>query len=103
MSFFSSMRLLDAHTGVERAVEDVAVLDVAQLGAHERATLAWLDVLELDHLEQPVVELEGDSVLQVVGGDGGHGESFGDAVSTRHPLSVTTTRSSTRMPPNPSR
>ncbi len=71
--------LLDADAGVEGAVEDVAGLQVAQLGAHERAALAGLDVLELDHLEQAVVELEGDAVLQVVGGDGRHGESLGDA------------------------
>src|SRR3954447_22178395 len=96
-------RLLDSDTGVERSIEHIARLDVAQLGAHERAAFAGLDVLELDDLEEPVVELQCDSVLQVVGGDGGHGESFGDAVSTRHPLSVTTTRSSTRIPPNRSR
>ena len=60
-------------------------LHVAQLGAHERATLARLDVLELDDLEQAVVELERDPVLQVVGGDGRHGESLGDAVSARQP------------------
>jgi hypothetical protein len=42
---------------------------VADLGAHEGAALARLDVLELDDLEQPVVEFEGDSVLQVVDGD----------------------------------
>ena len=37
-------RLLDADAGVERAVEHVARLDVAQLGAHECAALARLDV-----------------------------------------------------------
>ena len=36
--------------------------------------LARLHVLEVDNLEEPVVELEGHAVLQVVGGDGGHGE-----------------------------
>jgi hypothetical protein len=30
-------------------------------------------VLEIYHLHQIVVDLEGDSGLQVVGGDGGHG------------------------------
>ena len=90
-------------TPVERAVDDSAVLEVAQLAAHERATLAGLDMLELDDLVEPVVELEGDTGLQVVGGDGRHGESLGEAVSTRHPSLVTTTRSSTRIPPKPSR
>ena len=48
--------------------------DVRQLGAHEGPALARLHVLELDDGEQAVVELQGDAVLQVVGGDGRHGE-----------------------------
>ena len=96
-------RLLDPDAGVEGAVEDVAVLQVAQLGAHERAALAGLDVLELDDLEQAVVELERDPGLQVVGGDGRHGVSLGNRVRIRQPVSVTSTRSSMRKPPNPTR
>ena len=77
MSWRVEDRLLDPDAGVERALEHVAGAQVAQLGAHERPALAGLDVLELDDLEQPVVELERDPVLQVVGGDGRHGASFG--------------------------
>ena len=95
--------LLDADTRIEGAVDDGARAHVANLGTDERAALARLDVLELDDLEQDAVQFEGDPVLQVVGGDGGHGESFGDVVRTRHPSLVTTTRSSTRTPPKPSR
>jgi hypothetical protein len=76
-------RLLDTDTGVERAVEDVARLDVAELRADEGAPLAGLDVLELDDLEQAVVELERDPRLQVVGGDGRHGSSLGVLVRIR--------------------
>ena len=78
-------RLLDPDAGVEGAVEHVAVLHVAQLGAHEGAALAGLDVLELDDLEQAVVELERDPGLQVVGGDGRHGVSLGNSVRIRQP------------------
>ena len=95
--------LLDADAGVERAVEDVARADVAQLGAHERTALARLDVLELDDLEQAVVELERDPGLQVVGGDGRHGASLDRWVSRRPPSAVTATRSSMRTPPKPPR
>ena len=62
-------RLLDLDAGVERLVDHRPVADVADLGAHEGAALAGLDVLELDDLEQAVVEFEGDPVLQVVDGD----------------------------------
>ena len=96
-------RLLDADPGVERALEHGTGAHVAQLRAHEGPTLAGLDVLELDDLEQAVVEVQRDAVLQVVGGDRGHGESFGSVVSVAQPVAVTETRSSMRTPPKPSR
>src|SRR5665213_648236 len=58
-------RLLQAFVRPVRALDDGPGTGVAQLGAHERATLARLDVLELDHREEPVVELYGDAVLNV--------------------------------------
>ena len=58
----------------EGLVEHRAVLDLAQLGAHERAALAGLDVLELDDLEDRPVDLDVGAVLELVGGDHG-GES----------------------------
>ena len=59
-------RLLDALVGAERALDDRLVPQVPELGAHEGAALAGLHVLELDHLEQPVGEVERHPVLQVV-------------------------------------
>jgi hypothetical protein len=79
MSFLSSSACSTRTPALKVLVDDVApLLQVAQLGTDEGTTLAGLDVLELDDLEQAVVELERDPVLQVVGGDGGHGESLGD-------------------------
>ena len=60
--------------GPEGLVLDRAVLDLAQLRAHERAALARLDVLELDDLEDRPVDLDVGAVLELVGGDHG-GES----------------------------
>ena len=59
MSRLSSDGLLDPLAGAEGAVEDGAGAGVLQRGAHERAALARLDVLELDDGEQAVVELRG--------------------------------------------
>jgi hypothetical protein len=44
----------------------------ARLGAHERAALAGLDVLELEDLEDGAVDLDVVSVLELVGGDRGN-------------------------------
>src|SRR4051794_21285855 len=59
---------IDLGAGVEGAVDDLAGQQVLELGADERATLARLDVLELDDVPQHAVEVEGHAVLQVVGG-----------------------------------
>ncbi len=96
-------RLFDSHTRVERALDHCTGTDVAQFGAHERATLAGLYVLELHHAEQSLVQFEGDAVLQFVGANCRHEMSFGESVSMSQPVSVTTTRSSIRTPPSPSR
>ena len=65
--------LLELLAGPERAVDHGAGAHVLQRGAHERAALAGLHVLEVDDLEQALGQVEGHAVLQVVGGDGGHG------------------------------
>ena len=90
MSFLSSSACSTRMPALNVRSRTLPLLQVAQLRADERAALAGLDVLELDDLEQAVVELERDPVLQVVGADGRHGESLGEAVSTRHPVLVTT-------------
>ena len=69
-------RLLDLDSGVEGLVNYCAVANIADLGADERPALAGLYVLEFDDLEQPVVEFESDSVLQVIDGDLRHVRSF---------------------------
>jgi hypothetical protein len=43
----------------------------AQLGAHERAALAGLDVLELEDLEDRAFDLDVAAVLELVRGDHG--------------------------------
>src|ERR1700730_8529316 len=60
--------LLDAHPGVEGPVDDLARHHVLQLGAHERAALAWLDVLEVHDIPELAVEVEGHAVLEIIGG-----------------------------------
>src|SRR4029077_4604672 len=57
---------LDA--GVEGPVDNLAGQDVLQLGTHEGAALARLDVLELDYGPELPVEVQRHAVLQVVGG-----------------------------------
>jgi hypothetical protein len=59
---------LDLGAGVERAVDDLAREDVLELGAHEGAALAGLDVLELDDGPELAVEVEHEAVLEVVRG-----------------------------------
>src|SRR5690606_35269526 len=75
-------RPLHALAGTEGALDDRAVADVLERGAHERAALARLDVLELDQGEEPVVEVDGHPVLEVGGGDLGHG--YRPVCSARH-------------------
>ena len=55
--------------GPEGLVDHRAVLDPAQLGAHEGAALARLDVLELDDLEDLAVDLDVGAVLELVGAE----------------------------------
>ena len=64
--------LLELLVGPVGAVDDGAGADVLQLGADEGAALARLHVLELDDGEEPLGEVEGHAVLQVVGGDRSH-------------------------------
>jgi hypothetical protein len=54
-------------TGPERPVDHRAVRRPAQLRAHERATLAGLDVLELEDLEDSAFDLDVIAVLELVG------------------------------------
>ena len=58
--------------GPEGLVDHRAVARPLELGAHERATLAGLDVLELDDLVDDPVDLDVGAVLELVGAD--HGE-----------------------------
>src|SRR5207302_9691373 len=93
-------RLLDLLVGAEGPLQHGPGAHVLQLGPYEGAAFARLHVLELDHGEQPLGEVEGHAVLEVVGRDG-HAltRSFGDLVSARQPSGVTTTVSSIRTPP----
>ena len=93
----------DLLVGAERAVDDRAGADVLELGAHERAALARLHVLELDDVHEPLGQVERHAVLQVVGGDAHSTRSFGVRVSGSEPAAATTTVSSIRTPPMPGR
>ncbi len=57
---------VDLDPGVEGLVHDLAGQHVLQLRAHESAALAGLDVLELHHCPELAVEVEDESVLQIV-------------------------------------
>src|SRR5262249_38134600 len=102
--------------GTEGALEHRAARDLLELGAHERATLARLHVLELDDGHETLGrQVQRHAVLQVVGGDAqgtasgdGSGDGqmmscFGNAVRGSAPSGVTTTVSSIRTPPTPGR
>ena len=56
---------LDLHAGGERILQDVAVLQVAELGLHESGALARLHVLEPNDLARLTVVLEEKSVLKI--------------------------------------
>ena len=58
-------RLFQALVRSVRSLDHRAGTRVAQLRSHERATLARLDVLELNDREESVVELYGDAVSDV--------------------------------------
>src|SRR6201999_2830764 len=55
--------------GAEGFVDHGAVLEPPQLGPHEGAALARLDVLELDDLPDLAVDLDVRAVLELVGAD----------------------------------
>ena len=57
---------VDLRPGVERPVDDLARQHVLELGTHEGAALARLDVLELHDGPQLPVEVEHQAVLQLV-------------------------------------
>src|SRR5690606_19391315 len=59
---------VDLGAGVERLVVGPTGHDVLELGAHERAALARLDVLELHDGPELSVEIQDDAVLDVCGG-----------------------------------
>ena len=60
-------REVDLGAGVEGAVDDLAAQHVLHLGAHERAALAGLHVLELDDVPELSVEVQHAAVLDVIG------------------------------------
>ena len=64
---------LELGTGVAGILDHAAGLQILGLVAHEGATLAGLDVLELDDGVDLVLDLETHAVLEVGGGDGCHG------------------------------
>ena len=59
---------------------------VLELGAHERAALARLHVLELDDGHEPFGQVERHAVLQVVGGDAHSTRSLGVRVRGSAPV-----------------
>jgi hypothetical protein len=67
--------LLDVLAGPEGLLDDLAGLDLLELGAHHRAALAGLVVVPVDDLLELAVEEEGHAVLEVVGRD--HGGALG--------------------------
>src|SRR5674536_169647 len=113
---------VDFDAGVEGAVHHLAGAHVLHRGPHECATLTGLDVLELDHRPELSVAVEGDAVLQVIGGR--HDDervrraagtrtgrapgppqssrsSRGAVVNSSGPFGRTTRVSSIRTPPRP--
>ena len=61
--------LVERLAGAEGAVEHATGAQVLQLGAHERAALAGLHVLEVDHHERLAVELDLEAVAEARGID----------------------------------
>jgi hypothetical protein len=68
--------LLNFDTSVKCALKHVARAKVAQFGAHERSTLARFYVLKFDNGVQRVIDVEGNSVFQIIRRDGRHKDSF---------------------------
>ena len=65
-------RLLHLFAGRIRTVDHCAGANVAKFGAHERPTFPRLHMLEIDDLHKTLRDVEGDAVLEVRGGNGGH-------------------------------
>ena len=61
--------LIELLVGPVGALDHRAGAHVLELGAHEGAALARLDVLELDDGEQALGQVQGHAVVQIVGGD----------------------------------
>jgi len=70
------LHALELRTSVAGLVDGTAGLEVLDLVADERATLARLDVLELDNGVVLAVDLETHAVLEVRGADGCHWSLF---------------------------
>ena len=56
-------------TRPKRPVDDIAVAGPAQLGAHKRAALARLDVLEFEDLVDRALDVDVSPVAELVGAD----------------------------------
>jgi hypothetical protein len=67
------VRGVHLHPGVEGLVDHLAGEDVLQGGAHEGTALAGLDVLEVHDGPELAVDVEHQSVLEVVRGSHGRG------------------------------
>ena len=110
VTLFTSVRMRGIFSPARNVLSLPAALQRLQLGAHERAALARLDVLELDDAEHLPVDLDVHPVLELVGGNRfGHVlqlvamRSLGYPVSRSQPSAVTITRSPIRTPPTPGR
>src|ERR1700722_1573166 len=96
--------LLELLVGPVGPLDDGPGALVLQFGAHEGAALARLDVLELDHGEQALGQVERHAIAEIIGGDSHQtATSFGNRVSGRLPFAVTTRVSSMLTPPVPGR
>src|SRR5207237_801008 len=61
-------RPLETIPGLERALDEIALANVAQLDPNLRAARPELDVLEFDDLVERAVELDGHAALDLTGG-----------------------------------
>ena len=62
-------RARPARPGLERALDRLAALDVAQRDAHLGRAAAHLDVVVVEDLPELAVELDGDALLEFAGAD----------------------------------
>ncbi len=99
--------------GPEGAVDHRAVAGPPQLGPHERAALAGLDVLELEDLEDRSLDVDVVAVAELIGRIMQRAsveapllddqQALGDRGQDLGRPSLTTTRSSIRIPKRPGR